>query len=279
MTNEISLVLLFKVLKSAWWKILIITLAVVLVVAAVTEIAIDKKYSSSTEFYILNASATSEYTTSALLSAVEYLANDYIDIILGDRMVDQIIKDLTEKGYTGYTPQNIRKMISSSTSAGSSIFNITVTHTNRNVAYYVSESIKNNAPDIIREISRPSYISNMYRKEITYDEHGNAVEKYVQITAADLECVVVIRSPELAITHVSPNIIFNTLVGGVLAAGLSYIIFLIRKIFDTTIRSEETAKELFDHPVFGNVPTWNVSNTAAEDKPQDTSNKKTRSQK
>ena len=279
MTNEISLVLLFKVLKSAWWKILIITLAVVLVVAAVTEIAIDKKYSSSTEFYILNASATSEYTTSALLSAVEYLANDYIDIILGDRMVDQIIKDLTEKGYTGCTPQNIRKMISASTSAGSSIFNITVTHTDRNVAYYVSESIKNNAPDIIREISRPSYISNMYRKEITYDEHGNAVEKYVQITAADLECVVVIRSPELAITHVSPNIIFNTLVGGVLAAGLSYIIFLIRKIFDTTIRSEETAKELFDHPVFGNVPTWNVSNTAAEDKSQDTSNKKTRSQK
>lgn len=279
MTNEISLVLLFKVLKSAWWKILIITLAVVLVVAAVTEIAIDKKYSSSTEFYILNASATSEYTTSALLSAVEYLANDYIDIILGDRMVDQIIKDLTEKGYTGRTPQNIRKMISASTSAGSSIFNITVTHTDRNVAYYVSESIKNNAPHIIREISRPSYISNMYRKEITYDEHGNAVEKYVQITAADLECVVVIRSPELAITHVSPNIIFNTLVGGVLAAGLSYIIFLIRKIFDTTIRSEETAKELFDHPVVGNVPTWNVSNTAAEDKPQDTSNKKTRSQK
>lgn len=279
MTNEISLVLLFKVLKSSWWKILIITLAVVLVVAAVTEIAIDKKYSSSTEFYILNASATSEYTTSALLSAVEYLANDYIDIILGDRMVDQIIKDLTEKGCTGCTPQNIRKMISASTSAGSSIFNITVTHTDRNVAYYVSESIKNNAPDIIREISRPSYISNMYRKEITYDEHGNAVEKYVQITAADLECVVVIRSPELAITHVSPNIIFNTLVGGVLAAGLSYIIFLIRKIFDTTIRSEETAKELFDHPVVGNVPAWNVSNTAAEDKSQDTSNKKTRSQK
>ena len=187
MTNEISLVFLFKILKSSWWKILIITLVVMLLVAAVTEFAIDKQYSSSTEFYIINSSVTSEYTTSALLSAVEYLANDYIEIILGDRMIDQIIQDLTAKGYTGCTPSNVRAMISPKTSAESSIFQITVTHTDKNVAYYVSESIKENAPKIIREISRPSYVSNMYRKETVKNENGETVDKYVLITEADLE--------------------------------------------------------------------------------------------
>ncbi|MBQ9112818.1 MAG: hypothetical protein IJY08_04480 [Clostridia bacterium] len=260
MTNEISLVFLFKILKSSWWKILIITLVVMLLVAAVTEFAIDKQYSSSTEFYIINSSVTSEYTTSALLSAVEYLANDYIEIILGDRMIDQIIQDLTAKGYTGCTPSNVRAMISAKTSAESSIFQITVTHTDKNVAYYVSESIKENAPKIIREISRPSYVSNMYRKETVKNENGETVDKYVLITEADLECVTVIRSPELARTHVSPSLLKNTFIGGVLAACLAYAIFLIRKLFDTTIRSEESAKELVEHPIIGDIPTWNVGN-------------------
>ena len=268
MTNEISLVFLFKILKTSWWKILIITLAIMLLVAGITEIFVDKKYASSTEFYIINTSATAEYTTSALLSAAEYLANDYIEIILGDRMIAQIIDDLTAQGYTGCTPQNIRAMISTKTSAESSIFQITVTHINKNVAYCVSESIKNNAPQIIRDISRPSYVSNMYRKETTKDEHGNIVEKYHPITEADLECVVVIRSPELATTHVSPSLLSNTFIAGVIAAGLSYIVFLICKIFDSTIKDEETAKELVGEPVVGDIPVWTVSTSDTAKKSQ-----------
>ena len=264
MTNEISLGFLFKVLKTAWWKILIITLIVMLLVAAYTEFFIAKQYASSTEFYILNASVSTEYITSSLTAAVEYLANDYVEIILGDKMIEQVISDLAERDITNYTAKEIRKMISTKTSEVSSVFTVTVTSTNRNAAYYISESIKEIAPKIIREVSRPSYTSNMYRKETTKDANGNLVDIYLPITQSDLECVSVIRSPELARSPVGPSLVKNTLIGGILSACVAYVIFLICKLFDTTIRDEENAKELIGQPIIGSIPTWNVDNQETE---------------
>ena len=256
MVKEINLVFLFKILKSAWWKILIFTVVIAIAVAAVTEFVIPKKYSSTTEFYVLNTSTTSEYTTTALLSAAEYLANDYIEIILGDDMVQAVINDLTAKGYE-CTPAAIRSMISSNTSADSSTFEITTTHTDKDIAFYVADSIKKNAPEVIKDVTRPSYTSSLYRKT-TQEVDGQPVEKYIQISEEDLECIKVIRSPELSKTHVSPSVTKNTLIAAVLAAILAYVFFLVRKLLDTTIRTEDNAKELVNETIIGDIPTWDI---------------------
>ena len=93
MTKEISLSFLINVLKSAWWKILIITVAVAIAVAAFTQFMIPKKYESTVQFYIINTSTTAEYTQTALLAANEYLANDYITIIKSDKMMEMIAEE------------------------------------------------------------------------------------------------------------------------------------------------------------------------------------------
>lgn len=257
MAKEINLVFLFKILKAAWWKILIFTVVIAIAAGAVTEFVIPKKYSSTTEFYVLNTSTTSEYTTTSLLSAAEYLANDYVEIILGDEMIAAIIDDLTAKGVTNCTYNGIRNMISSSTAADSSTFKITTTSTDKELAFYVSDSIKKNAPDIIKKFTRPSYSSSLYRKTTKVDDAGKEVDSYVQISEEDLECIKVIRSPELAKAPVSPSVPKNTLVAAVLAAVLAYVFFLVRKLFDTTIRTEDNAKELVNKTVIGDIPTWN----------------------
>jgi capsular polysaccharide biosynthesis protein len=90
MTNEISISLLLKVLKSAWWKILIFTVVIALIAAAVTSFVIPKKYSSSVTFYVNNTSSDYEYTTASLLEAAQLLANGYIEIIKSDVMLEKI---------------------------------------------------------------------------------------------------------------------------------------------------------------------------------------------
>lgn len=254
MANEISLVFLFKILKSAWWKILVITVAVVLIVAGITQFLIPKKYASTVQFYIINASATTEYTTNALLSAAEYLANDYIKIINGDQMIQTVIDDLAKNDYTA-TPGAIRSMISSSTNAESSIFEITVTHKDRDIAYLVADSIERNAPSIIKEISKPAYASNLYIKD------EDSPSGYSQINTNNLDCIVVICAPAIATSHVFPSLITNCLLAAVIAICLSYVLFLLIKLFDTTIRTETNAKELVDLPIIGDIPTWNQADT------------------
>lgn len=270
MTKEINLKVLLKVLKNSWWKILIFTVAIALAVSAVIQFLVPKKYASTIEFYVLNTSTTSEYTTTALLSAAEYLSNDYIKIINSDEMIEKIREYLADpnRGYGDVTPADIRGMISSSTSTESSTFTITVTASEDKVlAMYVAEAITKFAPEIIKDITRPSYTSNLFKQVVAKDEAGKEETTYVKINEADLECVKVIRSPQLATTHASPNVVTYTAIAAILAAVLAYVFFLILKLADTTIRSAENAKELVDNTIIGDIPNWTVnSDTDKEEK-------------
>ena len=258
MTKEISLSLLLKVLKSAWWKILIVTVVIALAVAAFTEFVIPKKYQSSIEFYILNTSTTSEYMTTSLLASAEYLASDYIKIINSDQVVGIIIDKLEAEGYQGVTPKKIRSMISSTKASDASTFTITVTSTNVDVAYIMANAIKDEAPEIIRSITRPSYSSNYYQK---VKDPATGEEIFEKIDESDLECVVPVRAPQLAATHSSPNVVTYTLIAALLAAFATYVLFLLLKLSDTTIRSESNFKELVGTSVtiIGTIPYWSAN--------------------
>ena len=275
MTKEINIALLWKVFKSAWWKMLIITVAVAISVAAFTYFLVPKKYAASTEFYVLNTSTTSEYTTTALLSAAEYLANDYIQIIKSDIMINKVLErcqnseELKALGYTAdsFKSQSaIRSMISSSTSKESSTFSITITHTDPQLAHYVCKFIKEEAPAIIKEISRPSYKSSIY--VYTGDVNNNGIrdgEEFQTISEEDLECVKTLRAPNVA-SLVSPNVLSSTLIAAMLAAVISYAIFLIIKISDTVIRTIDNAEEMVNQTVIGDIPTWSTENKNVKDK-------------
>ena len=243
-------------------------MAVAIAVGALVQFVIPKKYASTVEFYVLNTSTTSEYTTTALLSAAEYLSNDYIKIINSDIMIENIDEYLAvpERGYGDVTEAEIRGMISSSTSTESSTFTITVTATEDKVlAMYIAEAITKFAPEIIKDVTRPSYTSNLFKQVVSKDEAGKEETTYVKINEADLECVKIIREPHLATTHVSPNVVTYTAIAAILAAALSYVFFLILKLADTTIRSEENAKDLVDETIIGDIPNWTVNTDTNEE--------------
>lgn len=253
MGNEISLEYIWKIFKAAWWKILIIAIVFAIAASVITSFIPDK-YSSSISFYISNVSVTTEYTTEALLSAADYLANDYVEIILGDKMITEIISMLSEKQYelidvTQLTPKDVRSMISSATAANTSIFEITVTCEDAQMAEDVCKYIELYAPARIKEIARPSTAMNIYYK----DSHGEYHPYENQ-----LECVSVVRSATKA-AHVSPVLFTNVVIGAALGALLSFLYLFLRKAFDTTIRGSRDIKEITKKPILAEIPDWALS--------------------
>ena len=253
MSNEVSLEYIWKIFKSAWWKILIVAIIFAIAASVITSFIPDK-YASSTSFYISNVSVTTEYTTEALLAASDYLANDYVEIILGDKMISEIMSMLNEKQYdlvdaTQLTPKDIRNMISSTTAANTSIFSITVTCNDVQMAEDICKYIELYAPARIKEIVRPSTTMNIYYK----DSHGEYHPYENQ-----LECVSVVRSTTQA-THVSPVLFTNVIVGATLGALLSFLYFFLRKAFDNTIRSARDIKEVTKKPILAEIPDWSLS--------------------
>ena len=259
MQTEINLVFFLKILKSAWWKMLIFAIIVAFLVGACTEILIPKKYSSSVDFYIINMSITSEYTTSALLSAAEYLANDYIEIIKGDTMLDTINSELKGEGKEQYTHKQLRSMISAKTAADTSIFTVTVICEDPDSAYTISKAICNHAPDVIKSITRPNYVANLYVYQGVGADGIKTPDDFTLISENDLECIDVVRAPIKPEGHISPSPIKNGVIGALLVAILVYALCFISKMADTVIRSEESVKRLIGRPIIGSVPYWHIS--------------------
>jgi len=272
MIKEINLKFLIKIFKHFWWKILIFAVVVAIAVGAYAHFTAVPTYSSNVKFYILNLSMTSEYTTQSLISAAQSLSNDYIEIITGDEMTSYLAGRLKELGYGDISSDAIRGMISSRVSSSSSTFEITVTSTDPDIAFEVANIIANESADIVKNTTKPYLKLDYYRiSGYTYDNEGNRVPTYSKIESLDYDSYQILRFPKPAKQN-PDGTVTSTAIAAVIAAAVAYIYFMMRRLLENVIRTEENIKDIVSFPIIGSIPTWERSMSATkysqEDKKQ-----------
>lgn len=294
MDSTISLLSLWQVFKQNWWKIMIVVLVVVLIVGAVTIYFIPKKYSSSTEFYIVNVDQNIDYTTSSTLTANQYLAQNYIAIIKGDKMMQHLSEVLRTDDNIDLTPDDLRKMIATTTGDTLATFTVTVTDTDPERAYAIANRLTLDAPGIVTTVAKPGTDVNgnetiQAKIPVTQTMHAlaNALKKLDEEKYGDLAtdlldvqnsdddrlltydatitgyymtegqlCITPLRLPVQNDDPVSPSVLSNCAISGVLAAVVMYVIFFLLFMFNTTVYTEEDVKALTDLPILGTIPSW-----------------------
>ena len=274
--KEISLDVLFKILKSNLWRILIFTLIVMIAVASFTHFFIPKRYSSSVKFYVVNMNSDYDYTSSSVVSAAEYLINDYIAIIKSDYMLDKIADALEKDGIKGISPAMLNSMIVGSSATETSVFTISVSSTNKALAYKVAKIITDIAPKTVTEIAKSAVItSDRMASTFAYvaQQLNLNTSDGSKVTAEDIknvlvasglgvgeqnDCITPISTPVEDTAHDSPNLPLLTLLGGMLAAIAAYIFFAVRVLTNQHITTEEDVKKLLKRPVIATIPHWEV---------------------
>ena len=288
--KELNFSFLLTVFKKHWWKIVAVTLIVMLFAALITQFFIPKKYSSSIKFYVVNVNSDQDYASATNLAAAEYLVNDYIEIINGDALLNAVKDRLVAEGYTKTTVNSLRAMLKSSTKSGASVFTISVTHTDKDYAFRVAQVLEELAPTIVTEIAKPADTtgkraasnvrtllnSMMSSNELTKIEwidpetgktrdtvppesmilehleyHGEATSR--------LACIAVLKEPVKATTHDSPNALLNTVLSGIAAAILTYSFFLIISSIASTVITEDDARNMLKKPLMAAIPHWETN--------------------
>lgn len=234
--NELSFSLLWNILKKCWIKIVIVAVIAAMATGLVTHFMIQKKYSSSITFYVVNSNVNYDYTTTSLLSATEQLANDYINIICSDVMMIPLSEHLKEEHQLNYSATELKKKISTSTKEDSSFFFIKITDVNKDHAYTIATCISELAPQVIKDIVKADQINS--EKEIA-------------------DCVKVIEQPKLDTAHDSPSLLRNVAVAVLLSAVIVYAVFFFITLNDTVIKTEEDVKKYTSkYPLIGVIPSW-----------------------
>jgi len=241
--REINLSLLWNVLKKCFIKMIIIAVIAAALMGVVTEFAMQKRYSSSIKFYVVNNTKT-DYISSSYLSATEQLANDYIDIIRSDVMLLPLSERLEEEFRLSYSASALKGKIITSTKADSSFFEVRISDTDKEIAHIIASCIAEMAPDVI--------------KNVVKDWSEDTVGKTEQPKEAS-ECVKVMDQPKVATKHDSPNLKRNVLIAFALSAIIVYAIYFLIVLNDTVLKTEEDIKMYTDkYPLIGIIPFWEV---------------------
>lgn len=244
MNKEISMGFCLAILRKAWFVMLAVVIVASLVVGLFTEFLIQKKYSSSVTFYVINSSGA-DYTSSSVVSALKELTANYMELLKTDKIVEPIAEKLAEEHGIEYTADQIKKMISISDLNDTAMIVLKVKHTDKQVAFWIAELFSTEAPAIVTQVEKEELVNSE-----ADPESGKNVT----------ECIKTVNYPKVATKQDSPSLFKNVFLTAILSAVVVYAIYLMAALFDNTVKSEDEIKEHFGkYPLLACIPNW--SNT------------------
>ena len=223
---EIDLKALFFVLLD---KVHIILLALILgaLIAFFLSITLfQKKYESSTTIYVLNKQDESSITYSDLQTGSQ-LTKDYAKIIVSRSVTEQVIAQLNlKKEYPDMKDidhEDLVKMITVTTPTDTRMIEITITDT--------KPARTQDIANTVREVSA------LHISEVM-----------------DIESVNVVDYAEMPIEPVSPNLVKNSVIGGLLGFLVVCGIIIVLFLLDDTIKTPDDVENYLGASVLGIIP-------------------------
>ncbi len=222
---ELDLKKTVLVLLSRARSIVGITLLCALAFFVFSNFFITPVYTSQT---LLHVSNTTERKSSIVTTSDVEVSRELLEtcvVILNSRTV---LDKVAAQSGLNYTASQIKGMISAESVSSTEIFKISVTHTDPKEAQILADTITRVAPGEFKRVL-----------------NGGAVS--------------VVDYATLPLSPSAPNVARNTILGAILGAGITILIFLLREAMDTTVRDEVILEEEFSIPVIGLIPSFELT--------------------
>ena len=214
---ELDLKSLFFELLNNWLTIAVSTVLVAAIMFCYSKFMLTPQYQSTSELYVLSSSTS--ITSLADIQVGTYMTRDYVVVITGRPVLDQVIKNLD----LDISYRSLRGKIRVNNPDDTRIIQITITDANPNRAKLIADELAEVSSAYIAEKmdqDAPSIISYGYAD-------GGAV---------------------------SPNISKNTMLGALIGAVIAMAIILISYLLNDTIMSPEEMERKLGLNVLGTLP-------------------------
>ena len=226
-TYEIDVRRLLRAMVKNWWVMVIPALALAVLVYTYISMYVTPSYRATVSMYV--NTATGSYSE---LNAARETVEDYMILLKKSETAAMIQQRLEAEGSLNgeYSVEEIRRMISTSGTTGSSFIDISVTCGNAEDA----SLIVNMAMQVLPILAGPEYYDFPSTIGFNYDAMAEG------------------SAPML-----SNNLMRNTTIGMFLGFALGLLVILLREVFDDKVQSEDWVKQTFkdEIPLLAVIPS------------------------
>lgn len=214
---EIDLKDLFFEVVTEWKKIVISTVLAAVIMYVVSAFIMTPQYQSTSKLYLIKSSGLAASLADLQLST--NLATDYMEIIDGRPILDQVIKNLSLEMTYG----ELKGLLVFNNPTGSRIIEITVTHPEPQTAKAIADEIADVAATYIEE---------------KMDQDKPSVLQYGYV----------------ADDPVSPNVMKNAVLGALVGAFLAIAIIVITYLMNDTVMTPDDMERKVGVKVLASLP-------------------------
>lgn len=217
--------LVFAYLKK-WWLILACAVIAGLIAYVYTAHFVTPMYESSVTIYVNNSRSGEQVDSisSSNLTTSQKLVNTYINMIRSDTVLEKV----AEASELDISAGGIREAMSASQIDETEIFKVTITHADPQTAADIANAIAEVAPAEIAD-----FVEGSSTKIIDY--------------------------AKVSVNPSSPNLKRTCLLGTFVGILISMIYVTLRVLLDVRIKTDEDLTAMFDIPVLGQIPDFNVA--------------------
>ena len=213
---EIDLKDLFFKLLGEWKKIVLSTMLVAVIMYVVSAYIMVPQYQSQSKLYLLKSDAISSLTD---IQIGTNLANDYMEVVDGRPILDQVIENLN----LDMTYEELHGILSFHNPSSSRIIEITATHPD---------------PEMAKAI---------------VDEMADVAAEYINVKMKQ-DKPSVLQYGYVATRQASPNVMQNTIIGGVIGAFIAIAIIVVTYLLNDTIMTPDDMEKRVGINVLASLP-------------------------
>ena len=220
---EIDLRKLLLAYLHKWWLIALCALLVGAASLLYTMEMVTPLYQASVTIYVNNVRSGEriDYISGSNLQASQQLVNTYSNIIKSDTVLSKV----AQEAHVDYTPENMRKLLSTKQVGETELFNVYITHPDPEEAAHLANAVANVAPA--------------------------EIENFVEGSSAKI-----IDYAKVPTSRCSPSYSRSAVLGAAIGGVLAVVYVTLRCLMDVRIKEEEDLAALFDYPVLGQIPRF-----------------------
>lgn len=211
----------WEVIRTLCYRVPIIALSGILLslLAVVgTKLFITPQFQSTTRMYVL-AKQNNDTLTNSDLQTSALLTNDYVELIQSRTVTEAVISQLN----LNLTHEELLKKLEVSVPADTRILAISVTDSDPYMARFLADTIRDTAAEHIQQVM-------------------------------DVEAVNVADMANIPEQPVSPSIVKNGLIAGVLGCVLAIIVVVVQYLANDTIKTSEDVERFLELSTLGVIP-------------------------